>query len=323
MALPENLKCEYTLCWIGAGFMGRLREIQSNRSCELEPEHLVGRSPRSSLVIDHQLVSAQHAVLRWTGTVWTVRDLGSRNGTFVAGNRISRAPQPIAEGAKVCFGSMDAAWELVDAGAPRPLLVSVDDGSSLRIDGEVLALPTIDNPVATVFRDGNGVWKLEQSDGIRPLGIEGDTFEVEGRRWKFRSATSLARTTESAPAAPDPPRLIFAVSSDEEHVELSTEIDGQAVSLGTNAQYYLLLTLARQRAADRGQGLPESSCGWMHHEDVQKALALGQQHLNIDVFRIRRHLSAKGVPAAATVIERRPRSRQLRFGWRDFEVRRI
>ena len=303
--------------------MGRLREIQSARSFELEPEHLIGRSPRNSLVIDHQLVSAQHAVLRWTGTEWTVRDLGSLNGTFMAGTRISRAPVPIRDGAKIFFGSLDIAWELVDASAPRPLLISVDDGSSLWIDGEVLALPTIDNPVVTVFRDGNGIWMLERSDGIRPLGVDGDTFEVEGRRWRFSSATSFARTTESAPDAPEPPRLTFSVSSDEEHVEISTEINGETVSLGTSPRYYLLLTLARQRAADRAQGLPETSCGWMHHEDLQKALALGQQHLNIDVFRIRRQLSEKGVTAAATVIERRPRSRQLRFGWRDFEIHRI
>jgi hypothetical protein len=53
------------------------------------------------------------------------------------------------------------------------------------------------------------------------------------------------------------------------------------------------------------------------------SLALGQQHLNIDVFLIRRQLSEKGLAGAAAVIERRVRSRQLRLGWRDVEIHRL
>src|SRR5262245_20260497 len=104
--------------------MGRLRAALSKQVSELEPEHLIGRSARSCLVIDHQLVSAQHAALRWTGAEWTLRDLGSRNGTFVEGVRISRSPHPVALGMKLWFGSAEVEWELVDATAPRPLLVS-------------------------------------------------------------------------------------------------------------------------------------------------------------------------------------------------------
>jgi hypothetical protein len=303
--------------------MGRLSEIDADRWCELESEHLVGRSPGSSLVIDHALVSAQHAVLRWTGSRWTVRDLGSLNGTFVDGLRLSHAAIPIDQGAKICFGSSQVQWELDDATAPRPLLISLEDGSSLRIEGDILALPSFDNPIATVFRDGNGVWLVEQASGTRPLGTVGDTFEVAGRTWRFRDAAALPQTTGAAAELAPPPRLIFRVSSDEEHVELSADVGGQLVSLGTMPRYYLLLTLARQRAEDRAAGLPETSCGWLHQDDLQKALALGQQHLNIDVFRIRRQLSDKGLPGAATVIERRVRSRQLRLGWGAFEIHRI
>jgi hypothetical protein len=302
--------------------MGQLRGAQSKQTSELEPEHLIGRSPKSSLVIDHERVSAQHAVLRWTGSEWTLRDL-SRNGTFVDGARITREPHPLALGMKLWFGSADVEWELVDATAPRPLLVSVDDGSSLWIEGDLLALPSHDNPVATVFRDGNGIWNLERPEGNRRLFDSGDTFVVDGRTWRFRSATTALRTTAAIPEGATMPKLLFAVSSDEEHVELVAEIGERRIPLGTSSRYYLLLTLARQRAADRAQGLPETSCGWMHHEDLQRALALSQQHLNVDVFRIRRQLSEKGLAGAATIIERRPRSRQLRLGPKDFEITRL
>jgi pSer/pThr/pTyr-binding forkhead associated (FHA) protein len=303
--------------------MGRLRELRTGRSCELEPEHVVGRSSRSSLTIEDARVSGHHAVVRWTGTEWTVRDLASRNGTLVDGVRILLAPQPIAKGARVCFGSPDVAWELIDASAPRPLLVSVEDGSSIWIDGEIIALPSLDNPVVTLFRDENGTWKLERPDGTRVLTDDGDTFEIDGHQWRFQAVASRPSTTDSVPDEAKPPKLLFWVTSDEEHVELAAEKDGRRLPLGTSPRYYMLLTLARQRAADRNQGLPETSCGWMYHDDLQRALALGQQHLNVDVFRIRRQLSDKGLVAAATVIERRPRSRQLRLGWRDFEIQRL
>jgi len=275
------------------------------------------------LLIDHELVSAQHAVVRWTGNEWSVRDLGSRNGTFVEGVRITHVSRPLQQGSKIWFGSPEVEWRLADAAAPRPWLISVDDGSSLMIEGEMLALPSFDNPLATVFRDGLGVWHLEQATGARPLGGDDTTFEVGGRTWRFRSSAHLAQTTGAAAEGAETPRLTFKVTSDEEHVDLSAEVAGQRVELGTSSRYYLLLTLARQRSADREQGLPETSCGWVFQEDLQKALVLGQQHLNIEVFRIRRQLSEKGLPGAATVIERRVRSRQIRLGWGNYEIQRI
>ncbi|MBK9756250.1 MAG: FHA domain-containing protein [Nannocystis sp.] len=33
-------------------------------------------------------VSGQHAVLEWTGVVWQLQDLGSRNGTYVDNQRV-------------------------------------------------------------------------------------------------------------------------------------------------------------------------------------------------------------------------------------------
>lgn len=63
--------------WLEAG--GRLR---------------VGRDPGCDLVIDHPSVSRQHAELYRTGEQWRLRDLGSKNGTFVDGIAISDHPLP-------------------------------------------------------------------------------------------------------------------------------------------------------------------------------------------------------------------------------------
>jgi len=36
--------------------------------------------------------------------------------------------------------------------------------------------------------------------------------------------------------------------------------------------------------------------------------------INLDVFRIRKQFAALGLPDAANIVERRPRTRQLRIG---------
>jgi hypothetical protein len=49
----------------------------------------VGRAPSNDVVLDHDgTVSSLHAVLERYAGGWTLRDLGSRNGTLVGGERI-------------------------------------------------------------------------------------------------------------------------------------------------------------------------------------------------------------------------------------------
>src|SRR5262249_41279553 len=47
----------------------------------------IGRSHDGDLVVLASSVSREHAVISRTGTLWSVRDLGSRNGTVVDGVR--------------------------------------------------------------------------------------------------------------------------------------------------------------------------------------------------------------------------------------------
>jgi hypothetical protein len=84
--------------------------------------------------------------------------------------------------------------------------------------------------------------------------------------------------------------------------------------MGTRAHNSLLLALARRRLEDAAEGLPETSCGWMYQEDLSQEPGLEFPQLNSDVFRIRKQVAAAGVLDAANVIERRPRTRQLRIG---------
>lgn len=50
---------------------------------------VIGRTPENDLPIDHPLVSRRHARIERAGSQWSVTDLGSTNGTYVNGRRLT------------------------------------------------------------------------------------------------------------------------------------------------------------------------------------------------------------------------------------------
>jgi DNA-binding winged helix-turn-helix (wHTH) protein len=68
-------------------------------------EHVIGRDPDLVLFLDAPNVSRRHAVIRIGGGSATLEDLGSKNGTFVGGVRVT-APVRLADGDLVGFGSL-------------------------------------------------------------------------------------------------------------------------------------------------------------------------------------------------------------------------
>jgi pSer/pThr/pTyr-binding forkhead associated (FHA) protein len=63
----------------------------------------IGRHPECDLVLVSELVSAKHAVIEGSGTAAVLRDLGSTNGTYLNGSRLS-APSPLRVGDTIAFG---------------------------------------------------------------------------------------------------------------------------------------------------------------------------------------------------------------------------
>lgn len=74
------------------------------RSHRLDPRTLIGRQvDGQGLAILEPSVSRHHAHLTLDNDEWTVRDLGSANGTFQE-DRLLAAPIPIADGERLRFG---------------------------------------------------------------------------------------------------------------------------------------------------------------------------------------------------------------------------
>lgn len=68
-----------------------------------EGDHVVGRSPDADVWIDAAGVSRHHARVTLKGAEATVEDLGSKNGTFVRGSRITTR-HPLIDADQIRFG---------------------------------------------------------------------------------------------------------------------------------------------------------------------------------------------------------------------------
>ena len=80
----------------------------------------IGRAPENHVVLQDLLVSRRHAELRRIGDRWELADLGSANGTYVNGARITRAvigpDDVVAIGRQLLHLSGDTLVEYVDTG---------------------------------------------------------------------------------------------------------------------------------------------------------------------------------------------------------------
>ena len=68
----------------------------------LDEELAIGRSPANDITLNETVVSGRHARVVRRGHGWFVEDLGSTNGTFVDGLRVSRAE--LGDGSRLRIG---------------------------------------------------------------------------------------------------------------------------------------------------------------------------------------------------------------------------
>ncbi|HET7218591.1 MAG TPA: FHA domain-containing protein [Vicinamibacterales bacterium] len=84
-----------------------------------EGEHIIGREPGASIRLDSPRVSRTHARLVRRGRDASIEDLGSKNGTFVRGARITEQT-PLQDGDEVQIGPIAFRFRIVDAPAKAP-----------------------------------------------------------------------------------------------------------------------------------------------------------------------------------------------------------
>ncbi len=88
---------------------------------------IIGREAESDVQIDDRQVSRQHAEITRTKQGYTLRDLGSKNGTFLNGESVSREPRLMRNGdsigialcAKLTFVEEDETAPVISSGQPQ------------------------------------------------------------------------------------------------------------------------------------------------------------------------------------------------------------
>jgi DNA-binding winged helix-turn-helix (wHTH) protein len=71
----------------------------------VDGENVIGRDPRCSVWVDASGVSRRHARVSVAADSFTLEDLGSRNGTFLRGGKVT-TPQPLQDGDVIRLGDV-------------------------------------------------------------------------------------------------------------------------------------------------------------------------------------------------------------------------
>jgi hypothetical protein len=308
--------------------MARLRQRGALSSHELSAETIVGRAPNAMIRVQQSYVSSHHASVRWTERkCWEVKDLQSKNGTYVNRERIAAGEKVKLElGDELGFGSLAEPFIVEDVSPPRAMLVPTEgDLAPIFLDQALIALPSLDQPDITLFQSPSGQWQIDSRDLAGPL-KDGDLIRVAQQTWRC----CLPTPTDDTDVIDRFPNLfalvdvdlLLCVSRDEEQIELTLRASGRPMSLGVKACYYLLLMLGRCRL--RRDLLPATDVneeGWISVSSLLDLLRVSEQRLNVDIFRIRQELRAAGVVDAAAIVERQPSRRLLRLGTQRIEFR--
>jgi hypothetical protein len=288
--------------------VGRLASLRTGELRPLRHEHLIGRSRACDLHVEERLASGVHATLRWVTSRWEIRDLGSRNGTFLNGQRVEgEAVVPV--GTTLAFGALGEAWKLVDGSPPRIYADRLDEGGHVEGSPELLALPSESELVATILRGPDG-WMVEREDGASAV-ADREILEACGR-WRIHLPLASAERTDAALPQADLSEvtLRLAVSRHEEHVEIEVVHRTGLVHVGAYAANELVLELARTRLEDGSAS--EADRGWVDTEVLAQRLGQSPSCVRQWIYLTRRRFEELGVSDGAQIIERR--SREVRLG---------
>ena len=290
--------------------MATLVHKGSGARLTLAAHTLVGRSRYATVWLDRPHVSSEHSTISWSGDRWDLKDLGSRNGTFIDGQRIAPGePARLAAGTTMCFGAPSEEWTLEDASPPVVSALDMQTGTSHAADSGLLSLPPDGPPEQVVYQDARGIWVVEPTEG-EPEALEDlSVLTADGR--SFRISLPIAEEGTPLLGLPslDTMSLRFEVPRHQEHVKLTLQYPGGQLELEPREHGFLLLLLARARLEDRGAPSPER--GWIDRDELARMVGVTVPVLHVLVHRSRLQLAEQDIPGAPGIIDVRRRERRI------------
>lgn len=239
---------------MGSSASWRLVGQGEHAPCEVSGETIVGRSKEAGLHLPEGFVSRRHARLWLESGRLMIEDLGSVNGTFVNGERLTR-PMRLGPGDRVTFdvfdyfveandsgiedfsendvtgparfGEQSFGWPR-DAGVPRPIGSSISeqplpalDDSDFNLTGESATLP----PLPDQVREGAG------QQGPLPHSLRSQSPVGTGPD-QPRASLLAATVDMSSGESPAVPRTLIISASAEHPAQASeAEVDPSAPAL--------------------------------------------------------------------------------------------
>jgi Nif-specific regulatory protein len=95
---------------------------------------IIGRASSNQIVIRSDQASRRHAKIAWDQTGWSIEDLGSRNGTFLNGQRLA-APHTLSDGDMIEIAGFGIQFTRQIAGSAGPAQIA--SGSSQATDDQI------------------------------------------------------------------------------------------------------------------------------------------------------------------------------------------
>lgn len=158
---------EYVLEVLDGELKGRVVSLTSER-------FTIGRRPNNDLTLKDEKASSNHAEIVREGDAWVLRDLDSRNGTFLDGRKVSELGLSPGDVFKIgltgmCFRrASDAAVAVTEGADPEGLSVHrIDQARLQRVKGGGSMLGMV---VALIVVAGAGGWVWFQYGGDRSAG---------------------------------------------------------------------------------------------------------------------------------------------------------
>ena len=279
--------------------MAILFNNQTQQRCILQSHHSFGRRYGSvNTFVADAFISKIHAYIEWDEQNWLLRDV-SINGTWLNGHKLAcNQVAPLKVGDVISLASkLSYAFEVVDIKPPCDCLMPIEHDSEIIELEHFHLLPSIQSRkmVLSYNNQTYSWWQEILDDSFSPSSNayelnDKEYLTIDGLTWQLQINRSIADTQElkSNLTLLDELTFIFNTSLDEESTQIFMQHGEQNINFMVRSHHYLTLMLARQRAKDMQAGLNNTEQGWLYAEGLAKDLGLDANHLNIQIYRIRK-----------------------------------